>query len=95
MSWYICILLNKKKWTLYTWVTNDLVRRVYEHKNKLNDDFTSKYWLNKLVYYEFIDNIELAIIREKQIKAWNRDNKIKLIESINKERNDLYKEICE
>ena len=95
MSWYIYILANKKNGTLYTWVTNNLVRRIYEHKYKLNRCFSSKYWLDKLVYYEFIDNIELAINREKQIKAWNRENKIKLIESINKEWEDLYESICQ
>jgi putative endonuclease len=71
--------------TLYIGITNDLVRRVYEHKN----GFTEKYNLKKLVYYELINDAETAINREKQLKNWHRQWKINLIESVNKEWKDL------
>lgn len=79
--------------TLYTGVTNNLVRRVYEHKNDLNEGFTSKYKLHKLVYYESLPTIELAIVREKQIKDMNRINKIKMIKNFNPNFTDLYNKI--
>lgn len=79
--------------TLYTGVTNSLVRRVYEHKNDLNEGFTSKYKLHKLVYYESLPTIELAIVREKQIKDMNRINKIKMIMNFNPNFTDLYNKI--
>jgi putative endonuclease len=75
---------------LYTGVTNDLNRRIFEHKHKLVEGFTKKYHITKLVYYEVFDDIELAIAREKQIKAGSRKKKIKLIESINPNFIDLY-----
>ncbi len=81
--------------TLYTGVTNNLVRRVYEHKNKLMEGFTKKYNINRLVYFEVFNNIEGAIRREKQIKGWVRKKKIALIESINPEWKDLYEELVE
>lgn len=81
-------MTNKSK-TLYTGVTNDLQRRVYEHKNKIIKGFTSKYNIIKLVYYERTESIESAIAREKQIKGWVRRKKIDLIESMNPEWNDL------
>lgn len=87
--WYVYIMSNKKNWTLYVGVTSDLLKRVNEHKNKLTPWFTSKYWLDKLVYYEECGNIEIWIEREKQLKWWNRKNKLKLIEDINPQRNDL------
>ena len=68
-QYYIYILTNFENGTLYTGVTNDLARRIYEHKNKLVEGFTKKYELDKLVYYEIFDNIKCAILREKQIKA--------------------------
>jgi len=78
---------------LYTGVTNDLIRRAYEHKERLVDGFTKKYNLIKLVYYEVFEDIENAILREKQIKAGSRQKKIQLINSINREWRDLYDEL--
>ena len=85
-------MTNKANTVLYTGVTNDLERRIYEHKNKFNKGFTSKYNINKLVYYEKSDNAYDAINREKQIKAGSRKKKIELIKSINKEWKDLSEE---
>ena len=81
-------MTNRSK-TLYTGVTNDLMRRVYEHKNKMTDGFTKKYHITKLVYYEETNDIQVAISREKQIKGWLRGKKIALIESVNPKWNDL------
>ena len=86
---YIYIMTNYNKTTLYIGVTNNLVRRVYEHKHKLVDGFTKRYNLTILVYYEVFDNIENAIIREKQLKAGSRQKKIDLINSLNPSWNDL------
>ena len=90
MKSYIYILFNKKNGTLYTGVTNDLKRRVYEHKEKLVEGFTKKYDVDKLGYYEEYSDIKQAIEREKQIKAGSRKKKIELIESMNSEWQDLY-----
>ena len=78
---------------LYTGVTNDLKRRMYEHKNKLADGFSEKYNIDKLVFYEIYNDINEAIAREKQIKGGSRVKKIKLIEEMNHKWNDLYDEI--
>lgn len=86
---YVYIMGNDRP-TLYTGVTNNLSRRVYEHKNKLLKGFTSKYNLTKLLYYEFHFDIVSAIVREKQIKDMNRDEKLRMIEEFNKEYKDLY-----
>lgn len=75
--------------TIYIGVTNNLNRRVFEHKNKLIEGFTKKYNLTKVVYYESCNSIEDAIHREKQLKNWHRQRKINLIESVNKEWKDL------
>jgi putative endonuclease len=75
--------------TLYTGVTNDLARRVYQHKQRLVPGFTSRYNITRLVYYEPFGDIRDAIVREKQIKGWLRAKKIALIESMNPEWNDL------
>ncbi len=83
-------MTNKKNGTLYTGVTNNLVRRVYEHRNKLIDGFTKKYLLDRLVYYECVSSPESAILREKQIKGGSRSKKLDLINSFNKEWIDLY-----
>lgn len=91
---YVYILFNKRNGTLYTGVTSDIVKRIYEHKNKLVDGFTKTYSVDKLGYYEISDNMESAIIRKKQIKAGNRKNKLKLIESINPNWDDLYYDIA-
>ena len=88
-QYYTYIITNKRNGTLYTGVTNNLTRRVYEHKNKLVEGFTSKYGLNCLVYYEEFGDVRLAIAREKQIKEWLRIKKIALIESKNPAWSDL------
>ncbi|MBE9541628.1 MAG: GIY-YIG nuclease family protein [Proteobacteria bacterium] len=92
-QYYIYIMTNKNNTVLYTGITNDLKRRVYEHKEKLVDGFTKKYNVTKLVYYEVFEDPENAILREKQIKAGSRQKKINLINSVNGEWLDLYEEI--
>jgi putative endonuclease len=87
-QYYVYIMTNKSR-TLYTGVTNNLRRRVFEHKHHLIDGFTKKYNITKLVYYEETNDITEAIAREKQIKGWLRKKKIALIESINAEWKDL------
>ena len=87
------MMTNKYNTTLYVGVTNDLVRRVYEHKNKLVEGFTSKYNLDKLVYYESTESVESAILREKQIKNYSRAKKEQLIFTSNPEHKDLYDSI--
>jgi putative endonuclease len=87
-DYYVYIMTNKSK-TLYTGVTNNLTRRVCEHKNKLIDEFTKKYQINKLVHFELFNNIDDALRREKQIKGWIRKKKIDLIESMNPDWKDL------
>ena len=82
--------MSNDKETLYTGVTNNLIRRVYEHKNDTTLGFTSKYQLHKLVYYEVLDAIESAIVREKQIKDMNREEKLNMIRNFNPEFRDLY-----
>jgi len=82
-------MTNEGNRVLYTGVTNDLQRRVYEHKNKLVKGFTKKYNVVKLIFYEVCDEIESAILRERQIKGWLRAKKIALIESMNPEWRDL------
>jgi len=89
-QYYIYIITNKWNSVLYTGVTNDLARRVYEHRDKLVDGFTSRYNVSKLVYYEVSEDVGSAIAREKQIKAGSRAKKIALIQSMNPEWNDLY-----
>ena len=86
-------MTNKNNTVLYTGVTNNLVKRVYEHKEKLVDGFTKKYNINKLVYYDVFEDVYGAISREKQIKGGSRQKKINLINSINKEWKDLYEEL--
>ena len=78
-SYYIYIMASKKNGTIYTGMTNDLLRRVAEHKNNLLTGFTEKYSIHTLVYFEETNNVESAINREKQIKGWNRVKKIELI----------------
>jgi len=92
-QYYVYIMTNPRNTVLYTGVTNDLVRRVYEHRQKLVAGFTKKYNIVKLVYYEVFQDIENAILREKQIKAGSRKKKVQLINSINKEWRDLYEEL--
>ena len=89
-KFYVYIMTNKRNTVLYTGVTNDLKIRVYEHKEKLADGFAKKYNITKLVHYEVSEDIESAILREKQIKAGSRQKKIDLVNSQNKEWADLY-----
>ena len=91
---YIYLLANKHNNVLYTGVTSDLIRRVYEHKNKLVKGFTQKYNVDRLVYYEVCANIVVAIERKKQIKAWSRKKKDDLINALNPEWDDLYRSLC-
>jgi len=91
--YYVYIITNKYNTVLYTGVTNDLIRRVYEHKNKLVEGFTAKYNLTKLVYYEIFNDVKEAINREKQIKGWKREKKENLIKGFNPDWKDLYEEI--
>lgn len=91
---YVYLLANKHKSVLYTGVTSDLIRRIYEHKNKLVKGFTQKYNVDCLVYYEACENIVAAIEREKQIKGWSRKKKDELINTLNPEWGDLYRSIC-
>ncbi|MGD1805755.1 GIY-YIG nuclease family protein [Dapis sp. BLCC M126] len=92
-EYYIYIMTNNRNTVLYTGVTNDLIKRVYEHKSKLVEGFTKKYNINKLVYFETYENPSEAIAREKQIKAGSRQKKVNLINSMNLEWKDLYLEI--
>jgi len=89
---YVYILGNNKL-TLYIGVTSNLVKRIFEHKSKQADGFTKKYNIHKLLYYEEIDDISLAIEREKQLKRWHRQWKLNLIKRLNPTFRDLYKDI--
>jgi putative endonuclease len=86
----VYILANRRNGTLYTGVTNNLVRRVWEHKNNKKCGFTQKYQIHLLVYYEAHEEMISAIIREKQIKKWNRKWKLDLIEKMNPQWQDLW-----
>jgi putative endonuclease len=87
---YVYILFNRRNGTLYTGVTSNLIKRVYEHKNKMVEGFTCKYEVDKLGYYEVHDTVVSAIAREKQIKGGSRKKKLTLIENMNPEWKDLY-----
>ncbi len=91
---YVYIMANNRP-TLYTGVTNDLIRRVYEHKRELIEGFTKKYHLHKLVYFEILEDQLQAIIREKQIKDMDRIDKLKMIQESNSQLDDLYSKITE
>jgi putative endonuclease len=93
-NFYVYILCSKQNGTLYTGVTSNLVKRVYEHKNNLADGFTKKYFVHLLVWHEAHQTAESAITREKQIKAWKRSWKLRLIEENNPGWHDLYESIC-
>jgi putative endonuclease len=92
-QYYVYVLASKRNGTLYIGVTSDLVKRIYEHKQSLVDGFTKEYNIHALVYFELYKEIEEAILREKQMKKWNRKWKIRLIEEKNPEWKDLYNEI--
>lgn len=92
---FVYILASQTNGTLYIGVTNNLVRRVYEHKNKIIKGFTEKYKVDKLVYFEQFEDIETAINREKQLKTFKREWKMELIEKNNKSWKDLYKEVSQ
>jgi len=92
-QYYVYIMTNKRNTVIYTGITNDLRRRVYEHREKLAEGFTKKYNATKLVHYEILQDVENAILREKQIKGGSRRKKIELVDSMNKEWRDLYEEL--
>ena len=94
-KYYVYILCSKRNGTLYTGVTSDIVKRIYEHKNGLVEGFTKKYNVHHLVWYEKHESPESAILREKRIKKWNRAWKLKLIERENPQWIDLYENICQ
>ncbi|MCX5814481.1 MAG: GIY-YIG nuclease family protein [Proteobacteria bacterium] len=93
-QFYVYMLCSKRNGTLYTGVTSDLIKRIYEHKNNLVEGFTNSYSVHRLVWYEQHESAESAITREKQLKKWNRAWKLDLIEKNNSEWNDLYENIC-
>ena len=94
MTYYVYILTNNNKNVLYTGITNDLIRRVYEHKNHLDKgSFTDKYNVENLVFYEYTSDVTAAIEREKQIKSWSRKKKENLISGKNPNWDDLYEMI--
>lgn len=90
MPYYVYLLASRKYGTLYIGVTNDLLRRVHEHRTGVVEGFTRKYSVHNLVYFEETENVEAAIVREKQLKKWDRDWKIQLIERTNPNWEDLY-----
>ena len=92
-NYFVYIMASQKHGTLYIGVTNDLKKRVYEHKNDLTDGFTRKYQVHRLVYFESTNDVSAAITREKQMKRWKRQWKIELIEKDNPEWRDLYKDL--
>ncbi len=87
---YFVYILGSEPQTLYIGVTNDLITRIYEHKHKFTEGFTHKYTITKLLYFEEYQNVHDAIVREKQLKHWNRAWKLELIEAKNPEFKDLY-----
>ncbi len=90
---YVYIMTNKHNTVLYTGVTSDLKRRVWQHKEKLADGFTKRYNVNMLVYYEVFEDVRAAIAREKQIKGGSRQKKIDLVNGMNPDWHDLYDEL--
>jgi len=94
-QFYVYIMTNKSNRVLYTGITNNIIRRVSEHREKRGSSFTTRYCVDKLVYFEVFQHITEAIEREKQIKSGSRNKKIALIEKINLKWKDLYDEICQ
>jgi len=95
VPYYVYILASRARGTLYIGVTNDLVRRVYEHRNDLVPGFTAKYGVHRLVYYEIYQDIRDAIEREKRLKRWRRSWKVELIEKQNEDWHDLWPGIAQ
>jgi putative endonuclease len=93
MGGYVYILASERNGTLYIGVTNDLIRRVFEHREEAVEGFTQRYGVKRLVHYEQFDDIATAIQREKSLKRWSRAWKIELIEQANPEWDDLYPRI--
>ncbi|TJY55906.1 GIY-YIG nuclease family protein [Sinimarinibacterium sp. CAU 1509] len=94
MSYYVYLLASRRNGTLYVGMTNDLIRRVWEHKTGAVDGFTKRFNVHQLVWFEQTDDPAAAIAREKQIKKWNRAWKLKLIEAQNPQWKDLYEDVC-
>ena len=94
-TYYVYILASRKRGTLYIGVTNNLIRRVYEHKNDVVEGFTKRYRVHQLVYFERTNDVYAALVREKQMKKWYRKWKIELIEESNPEWRDLYYDLVE
>ena len=92
-QFYVYILCSRRNGTLYTGVTSNLIKRIYEHKNDLVEGFTNKYGVHRLVWYEAHQTADTAFMREKQIKKWNRKWKIEIIEKDNPEWGDLYDDL--
>ena len=92
-QYFVYILAKARNSTFYVGVTSDLKKRVWEHKNEIADGFTKQYGIKTLVYYEIFDDPENAIIREKQLKKWNRPWKMRIIEELNPDWNDLYEKL--
>lgn len=94
-QFYVYILAKERNSTFYIGITSNLQKRIFEHKNNTADSFTQKYGIHKLVYYEIFDDPENAIKREKRLKKWNRTWKMRIIEEMNPDWNDLYEDICQ
>jgi len=94
VSYYVYIMASRPKGTLYVGVTNDLVRRAYEHRNGLVEGFTERYGVKRLVWFEVHDSIRAAIQREKTMKHWPRRWKVNVIEALNPEWRDLFEDIA-
>jgi putative endonuclease len=94
MGYYVYILASRKDGAIYVGVTNDIVRRIYEHRTKIIQGFTSKYNITRLVWFEIYEDPISAISREKELKKWKRAWKVQLIEAQNPRWDDLYESIC-
>jgi putative endonuclease len=94
MSYYVYIIASRKDGAIYLGVTNDIVRRIYEHRTKAGRGFASKYNITRLVWFEIYDDPISAITREKELKKWKRSWKVQLIEAQNPQWDDLYESIC-
>ncbi|MCQ5129451.1 GIY-YIG nuclease family protein [Butyricicoccus faecihominis] len=95
MYYYVYILTNSNHHVLYTGITNNLIRRIYEHKHHVVDGFTKRYHVDQLIYFEQTTDVYAAIAREKQVKGWTRAKKVKLITDQNPSWKDLYSEIIQ